>query len=159
METHAAGVKMGRKWVVENVHLVAVCTADTQASPGMPNVSAALSSVTPVTVYWSSPYKVTAGLNGFAFFRFPWVARFCNSDGRCRLVRWWMLDCSLVKNGVIKYLSHGQGKQGVWPSWWRCCLVLLKQYYWLRSGTATPAHLLCSGRVRKVVVESQEVLY
>ena len=40
-----------------------------------------------------------------------------------------------------------------------CWQFLLKQYYWLHSGTATPAHLLCSGRVRKVVVESQEVLY
>ena len=37
-------------------------------------------------------------------------------------------------------------------------LSLLKQYYWLHSETATPAHLLCSGRVRKVVVQSQEVL-
>ena len=32
----------------------------------------------------SRSHKVTAGLNGFAFFRFPRVARFCDSDGRCR---------------------------------------------------------------------------
>ena len=42
---------------------------------------------------------------------------------------------------------------------WPVEIGLLKQYYWLRSGTATPAHLLCSGRVRKVVVESQDMLY
>ena len=35
---------------------------------------------------------------------------------RCRLVRWWMLAAHWLKNGVITYLSHGQGKQGVWPS-------------------------------------------
>ena len=58
-------------------------------------------------------YKVTAGVNGFTFFRFPRVARFCDSDGRCRLTRWWMLAAHWLKNGVITYLSHGQGKQGV----------------------------------------------
>ena len=65
--------------------------------------------------------ETTAGLNGFAFFRFLRVARFCDSDGRCRLVgcstaRWWMLAAHWLKNGVITYLSHGQSKQGVWPS-------------------------------------------
>ena len=59
-------------------------------------------------------YKVAASLNGFAFFRFPRAARFCDSDGRCRLVRWWMLSTARwLKNGAITYLSHGQGKQGV----------------------------------------------
>ena len=42
------------------------------------------------------------------FFRFPRIARFCDSDGRCRLVRWCQVAARWLKNGVITYLSHGQ---------------------------------------------------
>ena len=65
-------------------------------------------------------YKVTAGLNRFAFFVFreshifvtPMVAAGWFAGG-CSTACWWMMAAHWLKNGVITYLSHGQSKQGV----------------------------------------------
>ena len=46
-------------------------------------------------------------------FATPMVAAGWFAGGRST-VHWWAAHW--LKNGVITYLSHGQGKQGVWPS-------------------------------------------
>ena len=48
-------------------------------------------------------------------FATPTVAAGWFAGGRST-ARWWMMAAHWLKNGVITYLSHGQGKQGVWPS-------------------------------------------